>query len=229
MEDENEENDGFNKDRNIDHISQEKVDQMYATRLSEEQKQSLHDLWANFKGTKKYHNYTKEIKPHEAAACRYMMNMTANEYMYVNKNTLKVTDESDTDAIEFVRFYLKGQSFLFNQIRKMVGSMIQVFHGELGPGYIENTHKQNKLQVALSPGDGLLLERVAYDQYNSMPTTHSPIMIRTVAQQKEVDEYRKTLLCYIAKREIEDKAFTRWLCFFDDNKEDYYVSLAGQG
>ena len=106
-----------------------------------------------------------------------MMNMTANEYMYVNKNTLKVTDESDADAIEFVRFYLKGQSFLFNQIRKMVGSMIQVFHGELGPGYIENTHKENRLQVALSPGDGLLLERVAYDQYNSMPTTHSPIMM----------------------------------------------------
>ena len=42
------------------------------------------------------------------AAQRYMMDMQANEYMYVNKNTLKVTDESDADAIEFVRFYLKG-------------------------------------------------------------------------------------------------------------------------
>ena len=50
-------------------------------------------------------------------------------------------------------------------------------------------------------------------------------MIRTVVQQKEVDEYRKVLLSYIAKREISDKAFTRWLCFFDDNKEEYYVSL----
>lgn len=63
---------------------------------------------------------------------RYMMNMTANEFMYVNKHTLKVTEESDVDAIEFVRFFLKGQSFLFNQIRKMVGCMIQVYHGELG-------------------------------------------------------------------------------------------------
>ena len=48
-------------------------------------------------------------------------------------------------------------------------------------------------------------------------------MIRTVVQQKEVDEYRKTLVSYIAHREITDKAFTRWLCWFDDNKEDYYV------
>ena len=54
-------------------------------------------------------------------------------------------------------------------------------------------------------------------------------MIRTVAQQREVDDYRKTLLSYIAEREIRDKAFTRWLCYFDDNKEDYFVTLSGSG
>lgn len=102
---------------------------------------------------------------------RYMMKMTANEYMYVNQDTLKVTDASDSRAIEFVRFYLQGQSFLFNQIRKMVGCMVQVFHGKLGASFVENTHRDNSLQVALSPGDGLLCERVAYDQYNRLPTT----------------------------------------------------------
>lgn len=60
-------------DRPIDHISAEKISEMYATRLSANQKESLAELWGNFKGTKKYHNYTKEIKPYEAAACRYMM------------------------------------------------------------------------------------------------------------------------------------------------------------
>ena len=37
------------------------------------------------------------------------------------------------------------------------------------------------------------------------------------------------MLSYIAQREIEDKAFTRWLCYFDDNKEDYYVTLKEGG
>lgn len=97
--------------------------------------------------------------------------MTADEFMYVNQDTYAVTEAGDERAIEFVRFYLQGQSFLFNQIRKMVGSMIQVFHGRLGPSFIDNTHKENTLQVALSPGDGLLLERVAYDQYNRLPST----------------------------------------------------------
>ena len=109
----------------------------------------------------------------------------------------------------------------------MVGAMVQVFHGRIGPSFLENAHRDNSLTVALSPGDGLLLEMVAYENYNHLPTTKEPIMIKTVAQKAEVDAYRKTLLSYIAKREVADKAFTRWLCHFDDNKEDYYACLAG--
>ena len=43
----------------------------------------------------------------------------------------------------------------------------------------------------------------------------------------EVDAYRKELVSYIAQREIKDRAFTSWLCWFDDQKETYYVSLSG--
>ena len=88
-------------------------------------------MWKSFEGTKKYHNFTKEVKAHEMAANRFMMEMKAEEFMYVNSETFAVTDAEDPKAIEFVRFFLKGQSFLFNQIRKMVGCMIQVFHGNL--------------------------------------------------------------------------------------------------
>ena len=104
-----------------------------------------------------------------------------------------------------------------------------MFHGQLGEGFVENTHRDNKFCVALSPGDGLLLERVAYDRYNHLPTTHDPVMIKTRKQKDEVDSYRKTLLSYIAEREIKDRAFTKWLCQFDDNKEDYYVQLGDSG
>lgn len=98
----------------------------------------------------------------------------------------------------------------------MVGCIIQVFHGNLGPSFIENTHCNNTLQVALSPGDGLLLELVAYDNYNHLPSTHEPIMIKTRIQKLEVDAYRKELVSYIAQREIKDRAFTSWLCWFDN-------------
>ena len=42
-----------------------------------------------------------------------------------------------------------------------------------------------------------------------------------------MDSYRKELVSYIARREIKDRAFASWLCWFDDHKEEYYASLTG--
>ena len=91
--------------------------------------------------------------------------------------------------------------------------------------YLENTHKDNVLSVALSPGDGLLLERVAYDKYNTISTTVHPVMVRLVKQKEEIDHFRKEIVSYICQREVVAKAFTRWLCYFDDHREEFYVSL----
>ena len=60
-----------------------------------------------------------------------MLELTANDYIYINKKTFEVTNEQDPDAIEFIHFFLKGQSFLYNQIRKMIGVVIQIIRGSL--------------------------------------------------------------------------------------------------
>ena len=62
----------------------------------------------------------------------------------------------------------------------------------------------------MAPGDGLLLEKVGYDKYNALSTTHEPVMLRLVSQKKEVDNFREELLCFIAQREFTQKAFTTW-------------------
>lgn len=82
-------------DRNIDHLSEETIDQMYRNRLTDEEKQTVAEMWKSFEGTKKYHNYTKELKSHEMASQRYMMEMDANEFMYVNRDSFEVTDAAD--------------------------------------------------------------------------------------------------------------------------------------
>lgn len=64
----------------------------------------------------------------------------------------------------------------------MVGCMIQVMHGELGNDFVANTHRDNVMQTILAPGDGLFLERVAYNKYNSLSTTKEPVMLKLVAQ-----------------------------------------------
>jgi tRNA U38,U39,U40 pseudouridine synthase TruA len=53
-----------------------------------------------------------------------MLELKADSYMYINRETYDVTTAEDPNAIEFIHFFLKGQAFLYNQIRKMIGSII---------------------------------------------------------------------------------------------------------
>jgi len=154
-----------------------------------------------------------------------MMELSANDYMYVNQHSLQVTNRDDPDALEFVHFYLRGQSFLYNQIRKMVGSVVQVFHGDLdAEHFMANSFTNNGVLVALAPGDGLMLERVCYDRYNEHNTAKKgDVMIQRVEQTKELEEYREQIVAHIAKRELESKAYISWLSWFDDNCADYYI------
>ena len=49
----------------------------------------------------------------------------------------------------------------------MVGSIVQAFRGDLDiENYLKNTFTNNGVLVALAPGDGLMLEKVSYDNYN---------------------------------------------------------------
>ena len=69
----------------------------------------------------------------------------------------------------------------------MIGSIVQVMRGNLDDNFIPNTLRDNKVNVALAPGDGLLLEKVAYDKYNDIKQNKkSEIMIRLVSQNQEI-------------------------------------------
>lgn len=184
-------------------------------------------MFNQFLGTRKYHNYTREVKPSSNAALRYMLELSCNDFMYVNKNTLEVSNKEDPDAIEFIHFFLKGQSFLYNQIRKMVGVIIQILRGDLDLKFMENTMKDNTVNVAVAPGDGLLLEKVCYDKYNEVnPNKKGDIMITLVSQVAEIQKFREEIVSHIAKREIESKAFIRWLSHFDDFCDEHYIERA---
>lgn len=110
-----------------------------------------------------------------------MLELKAHELVYFNIKTLQPSNKEDPDSIEFIHFWFKGQSFLYNQIRKMIGSIVQQFRGELEEGdFQERTMKENKMDIALAPGDGLMLEKVCYDSFNK--------------SNKKKDEIRLTLV-----------------------------------
>ena len=158
-----------------------------------------------------------------------MIELKAETYMYINRDTYEVTNAEDPRAIEFVHFFLKGQAFLYNQIRKMIGCIVQIFRGRLDDDFVQNTFTDNYVNVCLAPGDGLLLEQVCYDKYNQLnDQKKSEIMLKYVAQSKEVKTFREDIVRHIAKRELADRSFSRWLCQFDDFCEDYYIKTPEQ-
>mmetsp|Transcript_15811 Transcript_15811/g.11472 ORF Transcript_15811/g.11472 Transcript_15811/m.11472 type:complete len:151 (+) Transcript_15811:830-1282(+) len=136
--------------------------------MSDEQLKKVQNLFSKFLGTKTYHNYTRDIKPTDNKAKRFMLELTCNDFMYVNRETFEMADKDDPKALEFLHFFLKGQSFLYNQIRKMIGVIIQINRGRMDESFIANTQRDNTVNVALAPGDGLLLEKVCYDKYNEV-------------------------------------------------------------
>lgn len=95
-----------------------------------------------------------------------MIKLDCSELVYFNQDTKEPSNKDDPRALEFVHFWFKGQSFLYNQIRKMVGVMIQMFRGHMEENFMENTMRENKMDITIAPGDGLMLEKVCYDSYN---------------------------------------------------------------
>jgi len=94
------------------YLPQEVLDKLYEFRFKDVEK--LQRLFKQFLGTLKYHNYTRNMRALDKTAQRFMMELDCSELVYINKETFKVTDSADPKALEFVHFYLKGQSFLYN-------------------------------------------------------------------------------------------------------------------
>ena len=91
----------------------------------------------------------------DSSANRYILKMT-------------VSDPFKIQGIEFIRITLKGQSFLYNQIRKMMGAVIQICRWNLKAETLEHFFKGNAMFVPTAPGEGLMLNRISFDNYNKV-------------------------------------------------------------
>ncbi len=109
-----------------------------------------------FVGTHNYHNYTKKGNPKEKKNMRYILSMEVERVS--NEEIQKIWGKPTVN--QYIRVKLHGQSFIYHQIRKMIGSMIQMFQENHDQDFIDNTFIQNKTPVWLAPSQGLLLDRV---------------------------------------------------------------------
>ena len=171
--------------------------QLYAYRIDELSHKKLNECCKMFIGTHKYHNYTKEVEYKQASAMRYMMDVNC-------------LDKSVMQDVEFIHFNIKGQSFLYNQIRNMVGMMVDIMRNGYDAGVLLNSFKANKYSMSLSPGEGLILQRVSYDKYNEIKKQKKMEVRIMDIHKDELEAFKKELIAEIANSEIINHSFSDW-------------------
>lgn len=125
-----------------------------------------------------------------------MVNLRAEEHIEKNEEG----EESYWVLIE-----LKGNSFMYHQIRKMIGLISQVMVENKGSGYMDQFFNEEKMGLWLAPAEGLYLDTVNFYGYNQK-TNIEVYLEKSQKAQNDCDHFRKTVIYpQIIKSESENQ------------------------
>lgn len=144
-------------------------------------KESILDLRKRLKrvlmqwgGTHSFHNFTNwkpETRTNTKEVCDKEEDDDGQEASSCFRHILRchVEDVIQHDQLDFVVISIKGQSFLYHQIRKMMGATIGVMNQSLPVDLITEAFKESEIavQVPLAPAEGLVLVEALYSKYCS--------------------------------------------------------------
>eukprot|EP00911_Craspedida_sp_UC1_P001262 UC1_evm1s950 len=114
-------------------------------RVSSEQVEVLRTCLGKYVGTRNYHNFTSKMAYENGSANRYITSFECSEPF-------------ERQGLEWVSLTVCGQSFVLNQIRKMVGLACAVTRGYCGMDVFERAFSSAKVEVPRAPGLGLMLD-----------------------------------------------------------------------
>lgn len=117
-----------------------------------------------FEGTHDFHNYTLAKKADSHGTQRFIKSMSLEK---LDRGILEKMYPEKKDTIEdYFKITLHGQSFIYHQIRKMVGMAVQLFQEDMDLFVMDNAFLKNKFPIWLAPSEGLLLDRLTFEGYN---------------------------------------------------------------
>jgi tRNA pseudouridine38-40 synthase len=125
----------------------------------------------------------------------------------------------------FIRFTLVGQSFIYHQIRKMIGLLIKIcYEGLKGEETIKQAFEKERFDVYLAPGEGLYLNRMTFEGYNKRKNADMKGELKVELDEEDearITKYRNYLESKILSHEINEQVFTNWLVNHNNHlKED---------
>ncbi|XP_030370489.1 tRNA pseudouridine synthase A isoform X2 [Scaptodrosophila lebanonensis] len=170
-------------------------------RISDTQLVKVRETLQLYEGTKNFHNFTSKKNFLDPSSKRFIMSFASSEPF------------QSPQGIEFVTLKVKGQSFMLHQIRKMVGLAIAIVRGNATATTLERALTEERLDLPMAPGLGLVLDTVHYERYNERygkDGIHSPLtwdLQETVVR----DFIERYIYANIYKTEAEERNMLDWL------------------
>lgn len=238
------------------------LNKMIKYRVTSELIHKLRGFFTVMEGTNSFHNFTPVATADDACASRFIRSIEVSDPYLISipivlKDGKIVNNRDDDDDnnpyrggkietivadVEYVRIRLDGQSFMLNQIRKMIGGAIEVLVRGGDATMVRGLFSKNLNRMApMAPANGLFLATMSLDKYNHklerlqsqggsngiQAKGKEAIIIPDV---KPDDEMRTLVEKCIAEQECKDQITARWICGLLKTKEDDFKlkPLVGQ-
>ncbi|KAL2099846.1 hypothetical protein ACEWY4_004240 [Coilia grayii] len=175
-----------------------------AFRLEASTLQWVNRLFARYKGTHNFHNFTSQKGPRDPSAKRYITHMSCGE-PFVRQDA------------EFAVITVRGQSFMMHQIRKMIGLVIAVAKGYASEDVMERSWGEEKVDVPKAPGLGLVLERVHFDRYNKrFGSDGLHERLEWNEEEEAISAFKEShIYPTIVETERDEKSMVSWMATLD--------------
>lgn len=163
--------------------------------------QKIKDVLQLYEGTKNFHNFTSRKNFLDPSAKRFIMSFSCSDPF--------ITPQ----GLEFLTLKVKGQSFMLHQIRKMVGLAIAIARGNTTTATLDRALAEERLDLPMAPGLGLVLDTVHYERYNERYGSdgiHEPLI--WAKQEAEIKEFvERYIYANIYEIEYKERSMMEWL------------------
>lgn len=156
----------------------------------------------HYEGTHCFANFTEGLTGNDDSARRYMIRVQCGQ-PFLPPNS----------GVYYVAVEVYGQSFLLHQIRKMVGLALFVYLGHVSQEVLPVALSPNiKIPTPLAPADGLLLDSLIFDNYNSRfrDALDQPVSVNAFGDAKDKFKVQQ-IYNKIAERERTERVLELWV------------------
>lgn len=198
----------------------EQIAERHAYRAPKERVEKLRNAMKVFEKSHNFHNYTIGKGFKDPSAKRFMIDITVSEPFAI-------------DQSEWVSIKLQGQSFMLHQIRKMVAMAFMIARSDAPLSLIDETFKQDRINIPKAPALGLLLEKPLFGVYNNQIKKKSEkdrMEVNFDAHTEKIQKFKEEWIYKkIFETELKENIFDSFLTSLDSHIGNEYDYINPEG